>query len=67
VPEKGTVVSNIWPEVWELPFEIVSLGSPNRHIQKDELGNLIPSLQQGARRGTLSCTSPRQRSLRWGP
>jgi hypothetical protein len=46
-PQPGVTVTNIWPEPWQLPFDIVPLGSPDRQIHKDDVTRQLPTITGG--------------------
>ena len=48
-PDQHQVVSDIWPENWELPFKIVPLGTPDQSILVATLGSRLPSLKRPGR------------------
>jgi hypothetical protein len=48
-PEPDTVVRNVWPEPWRLPFQIIPLGSPRRQLSKDDLNSRLPALAASGR------------------
>jgi hypothetical protein len=44
-PSKEAIITNIWPEHWALPFNIIPLGSPDKQLHKDKLGEILPILK----------------------
>jgi hypothetical protein len=48
-PEPEVIVSNVWPEPWRLPFQILPLGSPRNQLSKDELTVRLPALAASGR------------------
>ncbi|MEK6283252.1 MAG: hypothetical protein AABN95_23085 [Acidobacteriota bacterium] len=50
VPNKVTSITNVWPETWELPFEISTLGSPQKRLSKDDVDKEMPSVVSSGKR-----------------
>ncbi|HEX5472126.1 MAG TPA: hypothetical protein VFW73_09575 [Lacipirellulaceae bacterium] len=48
VPQKGTSVTNIWPEEWWFPFSIYPLGSPAKQMSATEIAKL-PSISSSGK------------------
>jgi hypothetical protein len=44
-PDPNRVVSDIWPESWRLPFQIVPLGTPRRQMANEDLPSRLPGLR----------------------
>jgi hypothetical protein len=48
-PDPVSVISDVWPERWRLPFHIVPLGTPRRRLPKDRLALELPGLSASGR------------------
>lgn len=48
-PDTNRTVSNVWPESWRLPFQIVPLGGPHRQLSKHDLKSRLPGLRTSGR------------------
>ncbi len=57
-PDPNSVISDIWPERWRLPFSMLPLGSPTRQLHKGRLVSLLPSLKGGKRWDRLLHVQP---------
>jgi hypothetical protein len=44
-PDMDEAISNVWPERWRLPFQIVPLGTPRKRTSKNGLVSLLPGLR----------------------
>lgn len=44
-PDAGKIIKDIWPKEWALPFRILPLGSPEKHITASKLASMLPSLK----------------------
>ena len=44
-PSKEAIITNIWPEHWALSFNIIPLGSPDKQLHKDDLGEMLRFLK----------------------
>lgn len=42
---KNKLISTIWADVWQYPFEIIPLGDPSKNLSKDILRDLLPSVK----------------------
>jgi len=42
-----TIVRDIWPEPWVLPFSMKALGTPQRQMSREQAGVLLPSVRGG--------------------
>jgi hypothetical protein len=40
----AAVITDVWPESWILPFEIRALGNPGRAVKREDMHNLLPTL-----------------------
>jgi hypothetical protein len=48
-PDPAQIVENVWPEPWKLPFQIVPLGTPNRHVSSRSLAEHLPGIRASER------------------
>jgi hypothetical protein len=44
-PANVTIVSDVWPEEWALPFKIHPLGTPRKRLPRTEARKILPILQ----------------------
>ena len=45
-PDLEKEISNVWPEIWVLPFRIHALGNPNKQLHKDEAKKILPTFER---------------------
>lgn len=50
MPLQVISVKDVWPETWELPFEIAPLGSPQKRLSKDAVDKEMPSVVESGKR-----------------
>jgi hypothetical protein len=48
-PNQSEVVSNVWPEVWRLPFSIHPFGSPSLIMTIDSALQILPTMKASGR------------------
>ena len=42
-------IEDVWPEPWTLPFRILPLGTPRKHLPKSDVATTLPTLRSTGR------------------